>query len=126
MSQRNVKVYGTIAMLALTAAVSMAATITPHAVPSGNIAGAVLAPAPGPSTVPQLIPVEGAVVELRNTRGQMVGETVTDADGRFSFRSIRPGTYTIVSERAGVGRSADSIVKVFSSRTTRTTLVLRQ
>lgn len=60
----------------------------PDAVKLGSIAGQVV----DPKTAE---PVEGAVVVLTSTALRSNGELATDADGRYSFAELPPGSYTI-------------------------------
>lgn len=53
-----------------------------------------------------LEPVEDALVSLGETRHR----GLTDAEGRFLFDGVAPGTYLVVVERLGFGRGADSLV----------------
>jgi protocatechuate 3,4-dioxygenase beta subunit len=41
-------------------------------------------------------PVVGAVVQLYDADGNLVAETVTDANGQYSFNGLAPGRYSIV------------------------------
>ena len=41
----------------------------------------------------------GVVIRLIDADGQQVAETTTDADGRYRFENIEPGTYTVIEEQ---------------------------
>ncbi|MEM9944153.1 MAG: SdrD B-like domain-containing protein, partial [Planctomycetota bacterium] len=40
--------------------------------------------------------VSGVTIELYDETGNLVGSTLTNADGRYEFSSLTPGTYTVV------------------------------
>jgi len=77
------------ACLCLSAAANSAASQQPGAVTSGVIAGTV--------TDAGSAPLQGAIVSLAELRLQ----SVTGADGRFSFGGVPGGDYTIVVRRLG-------------------------
>ena len=41
-------------------------------------------------------PLEGVLIQLQNDAGQVVAETRTDTDGRYTFEGIEPGDYTVI------------------------------
>lgn len=43
-----------------------------------------------------LPPVVGAVIRLFDANGQLVAQTVTDANGEYRFEGLAPGSYTVV------------------------------
>lgn len=63
---------------------------------SGAVAGLVSASA-GPAAE--------AVVILRNERGE-VARTTTNAQGRYGFRNVRPGVYSVTAAKRGAGEGA--------------------
>ncbi len=40
-------------------------------------------------------PIEGVTIELRDANGHLVANTVTDAEGRYTFDNLRPGDYQV-------------------------------
>lgn len=46
-------------------------------------------------------PIAGAIVTLKAVTGEVVGSTNSNAEGRFSFAAISPGTYVVLSDKAG-------------------------
>lgn len=49
------------------------------------------------------VPIKGVRIMLRNSApGQSIfHNTVSDGDGRFQFREVKPGEYTLYAEKAG-------------------------
>lgn len=43
-------------------------------------------------------PLEGVVVRLFDSTGNLLSQTKTDVNGRYSFTGLLPGTYTVVEE----------------------------
>src|SRR5438552_11738461 len=56
-------------------------------------------------------PLSGVQLRLEATDGRVAGRTTTDAQGRFTFTGVAPGTYAIVGERSGFD-TATSVVTV--------------
>jgi protocatechuate 3,4-dioxygenase beta subunit len=54
--------------------------------------------------------IEGAQVSLANTSGEIVASKSTDADGRFAFPGIVPGTYRIDAYEQGFRRESRTAV----------------
>src|ERR1039458_1433101 len=46
-------------------------------------------------------PIAGATVTLKRVAGEVVGTTTTDAEGQFNFAANVPGTYAVLSDKAG-------------------------
>lgn len=82
--------------------------------PAGSIAGGVFSAAG---------PTDGATVNLIRD-GQVVATATTNAEGRFGFRTVRPGRYVIEAAKRGVGRGRAE-VEVVSGQTTNTRIELR-
>lgn len=47
-------------------------------------------------TDPNHVGIEGVSIELYDVDGNLVASTLTDADGRYEFNDLNPGTYSIV------------------------------
>ncbi len=67
---------------------------------AGNIIGKVFEPPATPGGPPQ--PVEDAIVRLFR-HGQPVGQTHTNAEGKYAFPNVPPGPYKIGAFKQGVG-----------------------
>lgn len=81
--------------------------------PEGRIVGTLLSRVDG-------LPLEGAVVELQETGTA----TVADAEGRFVFAGLSPGTYTLEVRLVGVPSQTIPAVLVKEARITRLTIRL--
>jgi protocatechuate 3,4-dioxygenase beta subunit len=46
-------------------------------------------------------PLAGVVIRLLDSSGQVLAETTTDAEGRYRFDQLRPGTYAVQEIQAG-------------------------
>lgn len=70
-------------------------------------------------------PIAGVTVQLFDTQGNLVATTTTDANGRYKFDQLRPGTYTVKElqpsgylqggQTAGSGGGNDSQQDVISA-----------
>ena len=47
------------------------------------------------------LPLAGVVIRLLDSSGQVLAETTTDADGRYRFDQLRPGTYAVQEIQPG-------------------------
>ena len=56
-------------------------------------------------------PLSGVQLRLEATDGRVVARTTADAQGRFTFTGVAPGTYAVVGERSGFD-TATSVVTV--------------
>ncbi len=62
----------------------------------GNISGRVFADPEADCVFGPLDqPLVGVVVDLLNANGQQVGSTLTDAQGKYKFENLAPGTYSV-------------------------------
>lgn len=68
-------------------------------------------------------PIAGASVHLEDVEGKVLGQAVTDAEGRFVFRNIPAGTYSLVAERTNF-QTGTAIVSVQSGAATASNLSL--
>ncbi len=68
-------------------------------------------------------PVSGASLVLRASDGTVIGETRSDADGRFMFSSVKPGTYAVQAENPGFQASI-VVVTVEAGTIATTTLTM--
>ena len=56
-------------------------------------------------------PLSAVQLRLETTDGRVAARTTTDAQGRFTFTGVAPGTYAVVGERSGFD-TATSVVTV--------------
>ena len=68
-------------------------------------------------------PLPGVQLRLEATDGRVVGRTMGDDQGRFTFTGVAPGTYAVVGERSGFD-AATSIVTVGPAGTATADLTL--
>jgi outer membrane receptor protein involved in Fe transport len=67
-------------------------------------------------------PIALANVMLKSAAGEVVGRATSDAEGHFTFTAIAPGTYAVLSEKAGF-ETGSSIVTL-SGQMANTTITL--
>jgi outer membrane receptor protein involved in Fe transport len=67
-------------------------------------------------------PVAGANVTLKSVTGEVVGHAASDAQGHFTFSTVAPGTYAVLSDKAGF-ETGSSIVTL-SNEMVSTTITL--
>ncbi|MBX3388901.1 MAG: carboxypeptidase regulatory-like domain-containing protein [Phycisphaeraceae bacterium] len=92
---------------AVVAAASIAAGVRTNTPPDSASGTAPAVPSPGHvlgrvSSADPAAELRGVVVTLVRDH-QAVGRTVTNSDGKFAFPNVRPGPFTIVAEKRGVG-----------------------
>ncbi len=63
-------------------------------IPPSSIQGMVYV-STGSCTIDPEAPIAGVMIELLDSGGNVVGTTVTDADGRYLFDNLRPGEYVV-------------------------------
>jgi outer membrane receptor protein involved in Fe transport len=68
-------------------------------------------------------PLSGASLVLKAPDETIIGQTKSDADGRFVFTSVTPGTYAIVAEKTGF-QASTAIVTVEAGTAASTTLTM--
>ncbi len=70
-------------------------------------------------------PVPGAHVMLITANGRPVARTMTNREGRFHFRPVRPGDYLVRAGKMGVGHG-QAEATVVEGEVTRVRIVLRR
>ena len=73
-----------------------------------------------------LEPVAGAVVQLLDSNGKVLAETVTDDDGNYLFEDLAPGDYAIRQNHSRRTRGRRRASRVCQRRATRTSHGRRQ
>ena len=69
--------------------------------------------------------IPGAKVQLVDQEKGYKFETVTDGSGRYIFRSVAPGTYTVVAEMNGFGKTQRTNVRLSVSENPSANLVMK-
>ncbi|RMG48469.1 MAG: hypothetical protein D6718_01665, partial [Acidobacteria bacterium] len=69
-------------------------------------------------------PIDGAVVTIVGPQGTRTA--ITDAEGRYSFRGLSPGRYSVKAEAEGYGAVVQSDVDVFIGRRTQVPFALQK
>ncbi len=69
--------------------------------------------------------VQGAKVVLTDQQKGYAFNTTSDSDGRYLFRSIPPGTYSVSAEASGFGKTLSNRFKLDINQNTTTNLTLK-
>jgi len=85
----------------------------------GSLCGTVISEPGGP-------PVEGSLVEVKDSNGTTIGTTTTDAQGRFGIANLDDGTYDIIVTQSGRATSKAQDVHIISGQTTVVNLVQKE
>ncbi|VVC85711.1 TonB-dependent receptor [Sideroxydans sp. CL21] len=54
-------------------------------------------------------PIAGANITLKSATGEVIGNTTSNAEGDFSFSSIAPGSYVVLSDKAGYEYNSSNV-----------------
>ena len=66
---------------------------------------------------PNFRPIEGVTIQLFDEAGNLVSETQTDANGRYEFVGLPPGTYSIAQVQPGDFIDGDSVLGTVDGET---------
>jgi outer membrane receptor protein involved in Fe transport len=54
-------------------------------------------------------PIAGANITLKSAAGEVIGNTTSNEEGNFNFSAIAPGTYVVLSDKAGYEYSTSNV-----------------
>lgn len=97
------------------APVQMLAAAQQAASRGGRVEGVVTDPAGGA--------IEGASVQLQDPAQALIASTRTDAEGRFAFENVAPGSYVLLLSRAGFSARRE-VARSIQGATTRLAVIM--